>query len=71
MFESRDNPTGGKNNEDGQEEFVFPFNEEILPSLDVSTSVDMPRNFDDVGNLKFLNSMKFQKVMEIQMTRGC
>jgi hypothetical protein len=52
MFESHDKSAGEKIDEDGQEEFVFPFNEEILPSLDVSTSVDMPRNFEDVGNFE-------------------
>jgi len=41
-----------KNDEDGQEEFVFPFNEEILPSVDVQISVDMPRNFEDVRNFE-------------------
>ena len=52
MFESHDKSAGGKNDEDGQEEFVFPFNEEILPSLNVSTNVDMPRNFEDMGNFE-------------------
>lgn len=47
MFESYDKATGGPNDEDDQEEFVFPFNEEILPSVDVSISVDMPNFFED------------------------
>ena len=28
---------------------MFPFNEEIIPSVDVSISVDMPRNFEDAN----------------------
>ena len=45
VFESCDKSAGGKIDEDDQEEFVFPFNEEIIPSSDVSISVDMLRNF--------------------------
>ena len=42
----------GKNYEDDQEEFVFPFNEVILLSFDVSISVDMPKKFEDTGNFE-------------------
>ena len=47
-FKSCDKSAGGKNDEDDQEKFVFPFNEEILSSFDVLISVDMPINFEDV-----------------------
>lgn len=52
MFESCDKSTGGKFDEDDQEEFAFRFNEEILPSVDVAISVDMPRDFEDMGNFE-------------------
>ena len=66
VFESCDKSIGGENDEDDQEEFVFAFNEEILPSFDVSISVDMPRNFAKAKFLNFQSSMKLQKVMEMQ-----
>ena len=52
VFESCDKSVGGKIDEDDQEEFVFPFNEEILPSFDVLISVDMPINFEDTVNFE-------------------
>jgi hypothetical protein len=64
MFESYDKTIGGQNDEDDQEGFVFPFNEEILPSVDVSISVDMPRNFEDA------EKFEVQKLHEVAKGDG-
>ena len=50
VFESCDKSIGGKIDEDDQEKFLFPFNEEIIPSFYVSISMDMPKKIEDMRN---------------------
>ena len=70
MFESYDKSTGGLNDEDGQEKFVFPFDEEIIPSVDVSISVDMPRNFDGAKNFEVPKLHGVAKILKVEKNDG-